>query len=73
MVGPGWAESMANTLYSIYQSFKTCICNKHLKHMVFFIGYGDQNSLAKHHLILKFIKKLRFESDVHVICFVLIN
>lgn len=41
--------------------------------MVFFIGYGDQNSLAKHHLILKFIKKLRFESDVHVICFVLIN
>ena len=43
MVGPaGWAESMANMLYSIHQSFKTCIYNKHLKHMVFFIGYGDQ-------------------------------
>ena len=66
MVGPGWAKSMANMLYSIHQSFKTCIYNKHLRHMVFFIGYGDQNSLAKHHLILKFIKNLRFESDVHV-------
>ena len=33
MVGPGWAESMANTLYSIHQS------------LVFFIGYGDQRIL----------------------------
>ena len=45
MVGPGWAESMANTLYSIHQSFQTCFYNKHLKHMVFFIGYGDQRIL----------------------------